>query len=66
MIEDKRLTSKQAADYLGVRVQTLWEWRNRSIIPLPYHKIGPKTFMYLKSDLDEYISKCRVDNFTKT
>jgi excisionase family DNA binding protein len=60
-MNNDRMTSKDAAKYLGIKLSTLWEWRNRSIVELPYYKIGKRKFFYMKKDLDNYLEKCRVD-----
>jgi hypothetical protein len=58
---DKRLNTSQAATFLGISPKTLWEWRNRSPISLPFYRIGKRRFYYLQSDLDEYLHQCRVE-----
>ena len=58
---EEKMTTEQAAKYLCVSSKTLWEWRNRCKMPLPYYRIGERRMMYLKSDLDAYMAKRRVD-----
>lgn len=58
---DKRLNTNEAATYLGIKPKTLWEWRNRTPIPLPCYQISKRRFIYLQSDLDNYLSQCRID-----
>ncbi|HAT1825569.1 TPA: helix-turn-helix domain-containing protein [Legionella pneumophila] len=58
---DTRFNTNEAANYLGVKPKTLWEWRNRTPIPLPCYRISKRRFMYLKSDLDNYLAQCRID-----
>ena len=58
---NKRMSTNEAAAYLGVSPKTLWEWRNRSLISLPCHRIGRRKWMYLQSDLDNYLSQCRIE-----
>lgn len=55
-----RYNTNEAAAYLGVKPKTLWEWRNRGQIPLPYYRIGKRRFIYLQSDLDSYLAQCRI------
>lgn len=62
---DKKLNVNQAAAYLGIRSSTLWEWRKRSIVELPYYLIGKRKLFYLQSDLDNYLAQCRIDTFPK-
>jgi len=57
----KRFDTNEAAAYLGVKPKTLWEWRNRTPIPLPCYRISKRRFMYLKSDLDHYLAQCRIE-----
>lgn len=61
VIVDKRLNTNEAAAYLGIKPKTLWEWRNRTLIPLPCYRIGKRRFMYLQSDLDNYLAQCRIE-----
>jgi excisionase family DNA binding protein len=49
-----RLSPIEAAEYLGVRVQTLSVWRTSRRYPLPYVKIGSKV-QYRRADLDKFI-----------
>lgn len=56
------ISSKEAAKYLGIALSTLWEWRNRSIVNLPYYKISPRKFMYRKEDLDNFLNDRRIDD----
>ena len=58
---DKRLDTNEAAAYLGVKPKTLWEWRNRTPIPLPFHRISKRRFIYLQSDIDNYFAQCRIE-----
>ena len=49
------LTTKQAADYLGLENHsTLYAWKFHKRYHLPYVKIGSKV-MYRQSDLDAFI-----------
>lgn len=58
---NKRYNTNEAATYLGIKPKTLWEWRNRSQIPLPYYRVGKRRFIYFQSDLDNYLAQCRID-----
>lgn len=58
---DERFNTNDAAIYLGIKPKTLWEWRNRTLIPLPFYRIGKRKFIYLKSDLDNYLAQCRIE-----
>lgn len=48
------LTPQQAADYLNVRLSTIYQWSFRKILPVC--KLG-KLNRYRKSDLDSFVSK---------
>ena len=48
------ITPQQAADYLGVKPETLSVWRCTRKHPIPFVKVGRKV-CYRKSDLDRYI-----------
>ncbi|QDF75936.1 MULTISPECIES: helix-turn-helix domain-containing protein [Shewanella] len=49
-----RLSNKEAANYLGVKPETMDVWRSTSRYSIPFCKIGRKVF-YRKSDLDAFI-----------
>lgn len=53
------LTRKEAADYLGIKPNTLsiWAFRRKN---LPYYKIG-KIAKYRLSDLENFINDSRKD-----
>jgi len=50
------LRTKDAAAYLGVRAQTLQNWRRKGIGPT-YRRIGPKLYLYQPSDLDAWMAQ---------
>jgi excisionase family DNA binding protein len=50
------LTTKEAAEYLGVKPQTLSVWRCTHRYGLPAVKIG-RCLRYRKSDLDKFIER---------
>ncbi|KPZ69943.1 Helix-turn-helix domain protein [Shewanella sp. P1-14-1] len=49
-----RLSNKEAAEYLGIKSETLDIWRSVNRHPIPFAKIGRRVF-YRKSDLDAFI-----------
>lgn len=58
----ERMDEKAAAQYLGLSVRTLQDWRSRAIGPA-YLKLGTarkSRILYLRSDLDAYAESCRV------
>lgn len=60
-VEQVLLTSKQAADYLGYSLASIRASRYTGIlsgVDAPTScKIGNKTIRYLKSDLDDWVTK---------
>lgn len=59
-VQSKLLTNDQAAEYLGIRPDTLPVWRCRNSPSIPFIKIG-KLVKYRPADLDEFIEAHRVD-----
>lgn len=51
-----RLTPPDAADYLGVKIQTLAKWRSEGKGP-PYFKLGTRKIVYRQRDLDAWLEK---------
>ena len=58
MGDDRLLSNKQAADYLGIKPNTLTIWRTTKRFVIPYIQIGRKVH-YKKSDLDIFLEKHR-------
>lgn len=57
MIDDHKLiTSKEAAQYLGVCPSTLTKWRIKNRYNLPFIRIG-KMCKYRLNDLAEFLSR---------
>lgn len=50
------MTPRDAAVYIGVKINTLAVWRMTNRYGLPFVKLG-KVIRYRKSDLDEWINK---------
>lgn len=55
-IQEKLLTSREAADYLRVTKTTLCLWRTDKRYNLPYIRFSNK-ILYRKNDLDAFIAK---------
>ena len=55
----RNLASEAAAEYLGVKPQTLAVWRCTGRYEIPYLKVGRK-IMYRLSDLDAWLDSRRV------
>ena len=53
------LDTTQAASYIGVRPNTLTNWRCTKRQKIPYIKVGERV-CYKASDLDEYLRKQTV------
>lgn len=53
------LTRKEAAELLGVRIQTLAKWASVQRYDLPYIKIG-KAVRYRRTDIDLYLARNTV------
>lgn len=58
-LTNQRLTSDEAADYLGVTRPTLRNWRCTSRYEIPYYRIGAKV-VYHVTDLHAWIASRRV------
>ncbi len=57
--ESPRLSTREAAEYLGVQPSTLEGWRFGRIDRQPnYFKVGRRVY-YLRSDLDAFIEASR-------
>lgn len=52
------LTTKEAAEQLGVQPQTLEKWRATKTTLLPHVKLG-RCVRYLQSDLDAFLTASR-------
>lgn len=61
MSTDERLTSEQAAEFIGIKPATLNDWRYRGIANQPkYLKIGNRVW-YRKRDLEAWVEAQVVD-----
>lgn len=54
------LTTKQAAEYLGISPATLDTWRCTKRNVIPYIKLGNKFVRYRSEDLDNFIEASAV------
>ena len=57
-ISEERFTHKEAAAYLGIATQSLYNWRSQRRGP-DYVLMGSK-ILYLKSDLDKFIESNKI------
>ncbi len=51
----KLLTTKEAADYLGVSENSLVTWRSTKAVMIRFIKVGRHAVRYRQSDLDAFI-----------
>jgi len=60
-MENQRfLSTEEAAEYLGLSIQTLSSWRaGEAPQGPPFHKLGLKV-RYTREDLDAWVASCRV------
>jgi len=54
VVPGELLTTKEAANYLGMPESTLRWWRYIGTGPASF-KLGPRTVKYKRSDLDEWV-----------
>lgn len=57
-IDNGLMTPQQAADYLQVKLSTIYDWSFRKILPV--YKIG-RLNRYRKGDLESFISQNRQE-----
>lgn len=57
-VDTQLLTRKAAAQYLGVKENTLAVWAVTKRHPLPYYKIG-RLVKYKREDLEQFILENR-------
>ena len=57
---DDLLTQDEAATELGVKPNTLANWRCTKRTVIPYVKIGKRAIRYRWADVQAYLSSCRV------
>lgn len=55
------LTTREAAELLGVKTNTLTIWRNTDRQHIPYIKIG-RAIRYRRSDLVKFLSERTTNN----
>ena len=54
-MNERLLTTREAAELLGIKENTLTIWRNTDRQHIPYIKIG-RTIRYKRSDLVNYLN----------
>lgn len=59
------LTPEQAAEYLGLKPQTLAVWRSTGRYSIPFVKVGRNT-RYRKADLDKFLEQRTIAHTGET
>jgi len=54
-LADALVDAKEAADLLGVKPRTIWDWRKQG--RLPYVEISPSCYRFRKSDIEQFLAK---------
>ena len=62
--DDRMMTRREAAAYLGLRPATLEAWASRGSVNLPFSKLG-RLVRYRKRDLDRFIEANRATATSK-
>lgn len=60
-----RMTTKEAADYLGMSEGTIENWRYNGLSTLPFYKVGGRVY-YRKTDIDKWLEGNKRTNTTNT
>lgn len=60
MTEDRLLSTKEAAIFIGVRPQTMERWRYEGDHPLTYVRFNAKLIRYRMSDIISWIKAHEV------
>ena len=63
--ESEMLTTEQAAEYLGLKPQTLATWRSTGRYSIPFVKVGRNT-RYRKADLEEFLEQRTIAHTGET
>lgn len=58
-IEQEQLRAKDVAVYLGIGLSTVWLFAKQG--KLRPVKLGARTTVFLKSEIDEWVENCRRD-----
>ncbi len=59
MSNHSRLTTAEAAEFLGLSAETLTTWRCTKRYEIPYLKVGKKVF-YVLTDLETWLESRKV------
>jgi len=59
IVVDERMTTRQAAEYLGISIHTLYNWRSAGKAP-PARRINGGHPFYLRVDIDKWLRQRSV------
>lgn len=59
--EQERLSTREAAEILQVKEETLRRWRSNHTGPAYYRLSNPRRIYYLRKDLETYLQGERVE-----
>jgi predicted DNA-binding transcriptional regulator AlpA len=55
-MSDKAMSLKEAAEYLGLELSTLYNWRVKQIGP-PSYALSPRKIIYRKKEIDRWLEE---------
>ena len=61
MSDAAKLTTEEAAEYVGIPAKKLKNWRRFTDTGPSYYKLGGSIF-YTTEDLDAWVDSCKVEN----
>lgn len=56
----ENLTRNEAASFLGVAPKTLANWASTGRVGIPFYKVGPRSVVYRRSDLEAYLASVKM------
>jgi len=62
-IRDEQLRAKEVATYLSIGLSTVWLFAKQG--KLKPKKLGERTTVFLKSEIDEWVASCGKDEVAK-
>lgn len=60
--KERLLTTKEAANFLRIKAETLKNWRYLKKSPIPYIPISKRKVLYRQSDLYKFLTNKEVNN----
>ncbi len=58
--QHENLTRNEAAAFLGVAPKTLANWASNGRVAIPFYKVGPRSVVYRRADLEAYLSSVKM------